>query len=192
MSLGRFRFLYHVPDMKTLLNPRNQEEIIARLQAVRPTSPRLWGNMTAHQMVCHLSDGFRMYMGLKPVRPVPVPYPRTLLKWAALWAPIPWPKGFTTAPELDQQIAGTPPVEFDNDVNELRSLVNRFTRQPKDCSMILALFNPHDGESIVSGVVLFLVEECRVTEVMPGHPPRAGGGTRDTPALLIPGARPRS
>jgi hypothetical protein len=53
MSLGRFRFLYHVPDMKTLLNPRNQEEIIARLQAVRPTR----GNMTAHQMVCHLTDG---------------------------------------------------------------------------------------------------------------------------------------
>ena len=132
MSLGRFRFLYHVPDMKTLLNPRNQEEIIARLQAVRPTSPRLWGNMTAHQMVCHLTDGFRMYMGLKPVRPVPVPYPRSLVKWIALWAPIPWPKGFKTAPELDQQVGGTPPAAFDNDVRELRSLVDRLTRQPKD------------------------------------------------------------
>jgi hypothetical protein len=104
--------------MKTLFNQKDKEEIIARLQAVRSTSPRLWGKMSVHQMVCHLTDGFRMYMGLKPVRPVPVPYPRTLLKWIALWVPIPWPKGFKTAPELDQRAGGTPLVEFDNDLRE--------------------------------------------------------------------------
>ncbi len=118
--------------MKNLLSPRDKEEIIARLQAVRPTSPRLWGKMSAQQMVCHLTDGVRMYMGLKPVRLVPVPFPRTLVKWVALWVPIPWPKGFKTAPELDQQVAGTPPAEFDSDMRELRSLVDRFTQQPRD------------------------------------------------------------
>ena len=118
--------------MKNLLCPRDREEIITRLQGVRPTSPRQWGTMSAHEMVCHLTDGFRMYMGLKPVPPVPVPCPRALLKWVALWFPIPWPKGFKTAPELDQQAGGTPPVEFDNDVRELRGLVERFTRQPRD------------------------------------------------------------
>lgn len=35
-------------------------------------------------------------------------------------------------PELDQQVGGTLPVEFDIDVRELRSLVDRFTQQPKD------------------------------------------------------------
>jgi len=40
--------------------------------------------------------------------------------------------GFKTAPELDQQAGGTPPAVFDNDVSELRSLVDRFTRQPRD------------------------------------------------------------
>jgi hypothetical protein len=128
MSLGRFRFLYHVRGMKTLLNPNDKEEISARLQAVRPTSPRLWGKMSAHQMVCHLSDGFRMYMGLKTVRPVPVPYPRSLVKWMALWVPIPWPKGFKTAPELDQQVGGTPPAAFASDLRELQNLVHRFTQ----------------------------------------------------------------
>jgi hypothetical protein len=112
--------------MKTLLNPKDKEEIIARLQGVRPTSLRLWGKMSVHQMVCHLSDGFKMYMGLKPVSPVNVPYPRSLLKWVALWAPIRWPKGFNTAPELDQQVGGTLPVEFDNDVRELQRLVSCF------------------------------------------------------------------
>ena len=33
--------------MKTLLKPKDKEEIIARLQAVRPTSSRLWGKMGA-------------------------------------------------------------------------------------------------------------------------------------------------
>ncbi len=117
--------------MKTLLNSKDKEEIIARLQAVRPTSPRLWGKMSSHQMVCHLTDGFRMYMGLKPVSAARLPYPRSLVKWIALWAPIPWPKGFKTVPELDQQAGGTPPAVFDNDVRELRSLVDRFTRQPR-------------------------------------------------------------
>jgi Protein of unknown function (DUF1569) len=120
--------VYHVSGMKTLLNPKDREEIITRLQAVRPTSQGRWGGMSAHQMVCHLTDGFRMYMGLKPVRPVPVPYPRRLLKWIALWVPIPWPKGFKTAPELDQQAGGTRPMEFDDDVRELRNLVDRFTQ----------------------------------------------------------------
>ena len=82
-------------------------------------------------MVCHLSDGFKMYMGLKPVSPASLPYPRSLLKWVAPWAPIPWPKGFNTVPELDQQAGGTPPMEFDNDVRELQSLVDCFTRKPR-------------------------------------------------------------
>lgn len=46
--------------MKTLLNVKDKEEIIARLQGVRPTSLRLWGKMSAHRMVCHLSDGFKI------------------------------------------------------------------------------------------------------------------------------------
>jgi hypothetical protein len=118
--------------MKTFLNLKDKAEILTRIQSVQPTSLRLWGRMSAHQMICHLNDGFKMYMGLKPVRSVRVSYPRSLVKWAALWIPISWPKGFKTAPELDQQTGGTPPVEFGNDIGELGSLVDRMTRQPRD------------------------------------------------------------
>jgi len=58
--------------MKTLSNPTDREEIIHRLRAVGPTSPHRWGGMSSHQMVCHLTDGFRMCMNLKTVRPVPI------------------------------------------------------------------------------------------------------------------------
>lgn len=118
--------------MKNLLNPQDKHEVLSRLEAVRPTSPRRWGKMSAHQMVCHLSDGFRMYMGMKAVPMARVFYPRGLMRWLALWAPIPWPKGFKTVPALDQQADGTPPQVFENDVQELRSLVDRCTRQPRE------------------------------------------------------------
>jgi hypothetical protein len=118
--------------MKSLLNPADKEEILRRLNSIQPTSQQLWGSMSAHNMICHLSDGFRLYMGERPAKPAPTPLPRLLLKWIALWAPRPWPHGFKTAPELDQQGGGTPPLEFAADMRDLRELIERFTRQPPD------------------------------------------------------------
>ncbi len=48
--------------MKTLLNARDKAEIVSRLESVQPFSPRVWGKMSAHQMVCHLGDVFKLYM----------------------------------------------------------------------------------------------------------------------------------
>ena len=90
--------------MKTLLNPSDKKEIVRRLQTISHTTQRKWGKMSAHQMVCHLSDAYRMFIGEKLVPPAPVGISPGFLKWAALWIPIPWPKGFKAAPELDQHI----------------------------------------------------------------------------------------
>ncbi|HYA96619.1 MAG TPA: hypothetical protein VEH49_00885 [Methylomirabilota bacterium] len=68
--------------------------------------------MSAHQMVCHLSDGFRTYMNLKALQPAPVGTPPALLRFVALWVPLPWPHGFKTLPELDHQAGGTQPVDL--------------------------------------------------------------------------------
>ena len=38
-------------------------EVIDRLGRLEPTSPRRWGTMTAHEMVCHLSDSFLAVLG---------------------------------------------------------------------------------------------------------------------------------
>jgi hypothetical protein len=128
--------------MKTLANPKDKEEIVHRLQAIHAASKRRWGKMSAHQMVCHLSDGYRMYMNEKIVAPEPQRIPPSLLKWIALWAPIPWPRGFKTAPELDQQIGGTTPAEFEADIRELLKLLDRLTHQPRDFQWQL---HPHFG-----------------------------------------------
>jgi len=118
--------------MRTLLNPLDRDQILSRLQGVRPTSPRRWGKMTAHQMICHLCDGNKLYMGLITAASPGFPYPSRLLKWGCLWMPIPWPKGFKTVLELDQQRKGASSNDFDNDMAELRDLLHRFTRSPRD------------------------------------------------------------
>jgi len=118
--------------MKTLRSPRHKQEILQRVQAIRPNSERRWGRMTPHQMLCHLSDSYRMFMGVRPVKPEAVPYPRSLMKFVALWVPIPWPHGFKAAPELDQEKAGTPPLQFEADRRDLCNLIDCFTRRPID------------------------------------------------------------
>lgn len=130
--------------MKNLRNLKDKKEIARRIDGVRPDSPRLWGKMSAHQMICHLSDGFRLYMGEKKVAPAGGMYPSKVLRWIALWAPMKWPHGFKTMPELDQQAGGgSAPVEFARDVRELRNLLERFVRQPRDFSWQA---HPHFGE----------------------------------------------
>src|SRR6267142_5160557 len=61
--------------MKSLRNPEQKKELLLRLQRVGPSSERLWGSMSSHQMICHLSDGYRLYMGEinAPLHPIPIP-----------------------------------------------------------------------------------------------------------------------
>ena len=119
--------------MKTFSNDDDKREILKRLDSIRPASRRRWGKMSAHQMICHLSDGYRMIIGEKNVPLVAVWYPRAVLRFVALWAPLPWPHGFTAAPEIDQVAGGgTPPAQFEADVRDLRNLIDRVTRRPWD------------------------------------------------------------
>ena len=118
--------------MKTLRNQSDQQEIIDRLKQVRPDSQRQWGKMNAHQMICHLSDSFKVGTGEKAARTKSNFINRTVVKWAALQLPLSWPKGVQTMPEVDQEIGGTKPVEFERDVEELAAMVERFSRPDRD------------------------------------------------------------
>src|SRR5688500_5125291 len=109
--------------MKTLAREPCKVEILRRLKTVRPASVSRWGRMSAHQMICHLSDSFRVAMRQKSVSDATGPLQRTLVKWIALYVPVRWPAGILTRPEIDQQCAGTRPVDFAADVAELETLL---------------------------------------------------------------------
>jgi uncharacterized protein DUF1569 len=113
--------------MKTLARPCDKAEILRRLRDVRPESVRRWGRMSAHQMVCHLGDSFRMVMGHKPVRHATSLLHRTVVKWIALYAPLRWVPGIRTIPEIDQEIGGTRPTDFAADVAQVEALMEVVT-----------------------------------------------------------------
>jgi hypothetical protein len=118
--------------MKTLLDPRDRRALEDRLGRLRPDSPRRWGRMTAPQMICHLTDAFRGVTGERSagspaaLSPPPSLLNRTLVRWVALYSPMPWPRGMRTRPEADQEQGGTPPADFEADLASLRTATERF------------------------------------------------------------------
>lgn len=114
--------------MKTLFNPALRQDLLTRLANLTPDNTRQWGSMTAHQAVCHLNDSFKAILGDRPVGRKPVDLKRRLTRFAAFTLPIRWPEGVPTSPETNAQEGGTPPGEFERDVAELQSLVERFVK----------------------------------------------------------------
>lgn len=119
--------------MRTLARERDRAEILRRLRALRHDSVRRWGRMSAHQMVCHLSDGYRLLTG-RTTELAATPLPRFLMRWIALYAPLRWPAGIRTTPDLDQDGGGTRPAEFEADVAELERLLIEVTTDRRDRS----------------------------------------------------------
>src|SRR5262249_40506669 len=113
-----------IRSMKTLARSRDTAEILRRLGAVRRDTVPRWGRMSSHQMVCHLSDGYRVLMGERSTALVDSPLPRPLMKWIALYAPVRWPAGLPTTPDLDQDVGGTQPGDFAADIAALAALLD--------------------------------------------------------------------
>jgi hypothetical protein len=118
--------------MKTMARPHDKAEIIRRLRMARPDCTRRWGRMSAHQMVCHLSDAFRLVTHQREASRASGLLQTTLIKWIALYVPFRWPPGVTTRPEMDQEIGGTKPGDFAADLAELEILLETVTTPAKD------------------------------------------------------------
>jgi hypothetical protein len=118
--------------MKTMARERDKEEILQRLKTIRADSARRWGRMSPHQAICHLSDSFLAVTGQRHASPASGPLQRTVVKWIALYAPVKWPRGIQTRPEVDQEIGGTKPSTFASDVTQLEMLVELITTR-KSC-----------------------------------------------------------
>ena len=87
--------------------------------------------MTSHQMLCHLSDSFRAVVGERKVTS-PGMRGGGFIKDIALYAPMQWPHGVKTGPEVDQEIGGTKPVEFARDKSDLVLLIEKCARSGQD------------------------------------------------------------
>ena len=113
--------------MRSLKHNPDRRSILARLAALRPDQPARWGRMSAHQMICHLSDSYLAGMGEKHVSMATGVVQRTVMKFGALYVPLRWPRGIATRPEMDQQTGGTRPAEFEADRRKLIAIIGRFS-----------------------------------------------------------------
>jgi Protein of unknown function (DUF1569) len=120
--------------MKTLARPRDRSELLARLEQLRPDSARRWGKMSAHEMVCHLSDSYRLPLGERTASDATGPLQRTVVKWIALYLPVRWPTGIPTRPEMEQGVGGTCPTDFTTDVARLAAALTALADERLDVS----------------------------------------------------------
>jgi hypothetical protein len=86
--------------MATLADPGARSALCERIAKLQANATRQWGQMTAHQMVCHLDDSFRVATGEKYASPDTNLFKRIVFKWVALHTSLPWPHGVATGPEL--------------------------------------------------------------------------------------------
>jgi hypothetical protein len=103
---------------------------LERLGKLSADSQARWGKMSAHQTICHLTDAYKAALGEKPVTMRTGLAQRTVVKWIALYGPLPWPKGVPTMPEMKQGVGGTLPTSFDGDREMLIKTFHRFSNSP--------------------------------------------------------------
>ena len=112
--------------MKSFADPSVQRSTAERLRHLRPDSDRRWGTMTPHEMLCHLADSLRVVLGERPQDVRITLFSRTLMKWFALYVPLPWPHGIRTGRTVDPRRDGTLPTEFTRDLAALQEVTARF------------------------------------------------------------------
>ena len=115
--------------MSTFADPAARAVIRQRLERLTPVTPRKWGRMTPHQMICHLTDGYRTSAGERMPAPVDNLFTRSIMRWFALHSSMTWPRSVKTVTESDQEKGGTKPVEWDRDLADLIRRVDMFSPQ---------------------------------------------------------------
>lgn len=131
--------------MHSLAHSADIRQIQDRLAALRPEDPRLWGVMSAGEMICHVRGAFFVAMGEIPCEPVAVPMPRSALKAIALWAPVPWKRNFQTVPPLKVGTEAMQVASLDADRSEALAAMERFCR-PEQRRVDHAFFGPMSFE----------------------------------------------
>ena len=128
--------------LHTLESAIVRQSIERRFSALTSADQRLWGKMSAPEMICHVCDSYQLALGEKTASTASGFLQRTLVKWIALNVPVRWPKGVPTRPEMKQGIGGTAPTSFEQDREKLFSVLQRFRGDSIDARIPHPTFGP--------------------------------------------------
>jgi hypothetical protein len=108
--------------MATVKDTTDRAALVARLDRLTPKSSAQWGAMSAHQMVCHISDQMRVAMGDVECERRGKFVLRHIARWLVIHTPVRPPPGkVQTAPEMQR----TEPKAWAEDMQTCRDLVAR-------------------------------------------------------------------
>ncbi len=118
--------------MRTLSNPADYELLARRFAAVTPQDQACWGRMNVYQMLRHVADAIRVPLGEFEVSEHTGLLWQTVVKWAALWYPRPWPHNSATRPELDLCASGITAGDFEAARQDALTQLDRLRRARLD------------------------------------------------------------
>lgn len=108
--------------MRTFLQPDDRARTIERLWSLTPDAPRLWGTMSAPQMIAHLRDQMKHTLGLAEAKQIASWQRNRLFRYLAIYV-MPWPKGRIKGPP-DAFV--TQPGHWEDDLAELVGYIEEF------------------------------------------------------------------
>ena len=112
--------------MKTILNKKDNDLVVARINSLSENNDALWGKMNVNEMICHCNDQIKMAEGKLDIKFVGNFFLTKIVKNLILLG-MPAPKGkVMTYKELDQKIDGTTPTIFENDKSTLIDSIRNF------------------------------------------------------------------
>jgi hypothetical protein len=112
--------------MKTVWDAAARDEIRDRIARLSPDATRLWGRMTAPQMMAHLVYCMHMANGNMAVASKNLPLRYTPLKQFVIYL-APFPKSAPTAPEL----VGRAPADWPSECNALCRGMDQFAERDR-------------------------------------------------------------
>ena len=113
---------------KTIFNAADRDALLARLDRLAPEAKAQWGKMTAHRMLCHLSDSVRVGLGEIPAECKNGPLANPVARWLLAYV-VPFPKGKAqTAPEMLR----TQPSDWRSDVASVRDVLRAAAERGPD------------------------------------------------------------
>ena len=112
--------------MKNLGQSSDLNEIRTRAAALSAVDSARWGKMNVGQMVCHLTDSFRMSLGERSATSRRFPVPLSVMKWLLFRSSFRWPKNAPTPPEVKHDAHGTRPGDFHDGLLQLLRYLDTF------------------------------------------------------------------
>jgi hypothetical protein len=110
---------------RTIFNTGDLDALLERIDRLAPDVKAHWGMMTAHRMICHLTDSLRVCSGEIPAEARKSMLANPIARWLLAYV-VPFPKAKAeTAPEM----LLTQPADWQADVTAVREQLRGAARR---------------------------------------------------------------